>query len=92
MLSFVGVVLIIRPSFLFGQSDGSQSFSNYDLFILLMLVAAFGSAMNKLYIHLLSKRVEATVNIQYSHIGFLFMSGMLINFDSKELQWDAVTL
>jgi hypothetical protein len=45
-----------------------------------MLFAAFGNAMNKLYTHTLAKRVSPTVNVQYSHIGFLVIGGLLCNF------------
>lgn len=47
-----------------------------------MLLAAFGTAMNKMYIYLLSKNVSPVVNMQYSHLGFLIMGAILCNFKS----------
>lgn len=79
LLSFAGVVLIIQPSFLFGKNSAQIDY--FAGLVLLMLMAAFGNAMNKLYTHMLAKKVSPAVNVQYSHIGFLMLGGLLCNFE-----------
>lgn len=80
MVSFVGVVLMIEPEFIFGATT-AKKIDNYYLYIGLIFLSAFGNALNMHFIHGLAKKVEPLVNIYYSHLGFIALSSVLCNFD-----------
>ena len=48
-----------------------------------MFTSAFFSALNLHFIHGLAKKIDPMVNMHYSHLGLLFVSGVLSNFSPK---------
>ena len=80
MVSFIGVILMVQPEFLFGVIS-THKIDNYYFYIFLVILSAFGNALNMHFIHGLAKKIEPLVNIYYSHLGFIALSSMLCVFD-----------
>jgi hypothetical protein len=50
-----------------------------------MLVAAFSNAMNMHCVHTLKNIVPPFVNVHYSHLGFLFINGLMSNVYPRQV-------
>ena len=70
---------MIQPEFIFGTSP-LVKIENFYFYIILVIISAFGNALNMHFIHGLAKKIEPLVNIYYSHLGFIVLSSMLCNF------------
>lgn len=60
MVCFIGVMLIIQPSFLFGHMNEDVS-----IFWLMPLIAAFMNSLSSIYLHNLKGKVNSKVPLQY---------------------------
>ncbi len=56
IVSFVGVILMIQPEFIFGATS-SKKIENYYFYIFLVILSAFGNALNMHFIHGLAKKI-----------------------------------
>ena len=50
-----------------------------------MLISAFCNALNFHFVHGLAKKIDSMVNMHYSHLGNMFVSGFLCNFSPKAM-------
>ena len=50
-----------------------------------MLISAFCNALNFYFVHGLAKKIDSMVNMHYSHLGNMFVSGFLCNFSPKAM-------
>ena len=94
MVSFIGVMLIIQPEFIFGESAGSSSRSEYfTVFVACMILVALGHATNMHLIFTLSKKakVHPFINLYYSHLGHVFVNGIMNNFYPKTIPSSSFT-
>ena len=71
VLSFVGVLLIIKPEFIFGNGSPAS------LLLFLPIVAAFAHSLGLIYIHKLKGKADITVAIHYNGILQVYISGLL---------------
>ena len=79
IVSFIGVVLIMQPEFLFQEGIANQ-IPHYEFFSVMVLYAAFCFAMTMLYIHDIGKKVSTIVNLHYSYMGHMILTCFLANF------------
>lgn len=84
LLSFSGVILMVQPEFIFGESSAPK-IEGYYFYVGLMLMSALGNALNMHFIHGLAKKIEPLVNILYSHIGFITISSVLASMHPQRL-------
>jgi drug/metabolite transporter (DMT)-like permease len=90
LVSFTGVVLIVQPDFIFGKKEAEAA--PEFIYILLMMVVAFGHAMNMHYVHGLSKFVSPFVNINFSHCGNLVVSTLMCNINPQRVDSEELTV
>ena len=57
-----------------------------------MILAAFGNAINLHMIHGLAKKVDQMMNVHYSHVGILIISGVMCNTAPQIMPKEKYTL
>lgn len=81
LLSFMGIILIVQPEFLFGLKEGGNFYvEGFEWYIGLMLMGAFSNAFNMLLIHIIGKELQPIVTLHQSNLGYLFASSILCSF------------
>lgn len=92
-ISFLGVLLILKPSFLFSAEETEDSIVNPENLPLYIAVifAAFCYSMTMIFIHDISGKVGSTVNLHYSYIGHLFTSSILVQTYKMEIDYNHLT-
>lgn len=78
VFSFLGILLIIRPDFLFGESN--SDFEEYKYFMLFSLGAAFANSFTFSYIHDLKGKVSSIVTLHYFYIGQCLFNNLFMMF------------
>lgn len=77
VVCFVGVLLIIKPGFLF-QPNMQNSLPVF--LLILPVVGAVGNSFGMMYIHQLKNRVSSVITLQYFYIVQTFTTALLQNF------------
>lgn len=78
---FIGVLLIIKPGFLFGQTHSWPI-----IFLILPVIGAFCNAFSMFILHELKGKVSNLITLQYFYITQTFITGLLQNFEEFELK------
>lgn len=74
LISFLGILLIIRPEFLFGNEN-----NNVDLFCcMLVLIGAFVNSFNMVILRMLKGLLQNDTVLQYFYFGQLFSNSILM--------------
>jgi drug/metabolite transporter (DMT)-like permease len=79
VISFVGILLVIQPDFLFGKSN--SNYEQYKYFLLFSLAAAFTNSFSMSYLHDLKGKVSGTVALHYFYIGQCLFNSFLMMFE-----------
>ena len=74
MVCFIGVMLIVQPSFLFGHMNESAT-----IFWLIPLVAALLNSLSFIYLHNLKGKVSSLVSLQYFITCQVILAGLCQN-------------
>ena len=79
----IGVVLVIQPPFLFGDSNQDEGYPFYYVGVILALIySAMSSALNAMCDNLISKEALNVLQLNfYSGIGILATSILYLPFD-----------
>ena len=87
VVSFIGVLLILQPEFLF-TNNGVDKIDGFVMLSCMVVMAALCFSMTMLYIHDLSKKVSTIQNLHYSYMGHMTLSAVLSNFNHPTIDYD----
>jgi drug/metabolite transporter (DMT)-like permease len=91
VLSFIGVMLILQPEFLFAH-ETPRVIENFEFLSMLVIVAAFCFSMTMIYVHDMGRRISTMVNLHYSYISHMFLTGILSNFSPPSVDFSQLTV
>lgn len=87
VVSFIGVLLILQPEFLF-TNNGVEKIDGLVMLSCMVVLAALCFSMTMLYIHDLSKKISTIQNLHYSYMGHMTLCSILSNFDAPTIEFE----
>jgi drug/metabolite transporter (DMT)-like permease len=73
LISFLGILLIIQPEFLFGKSGDVNLYC-----CIIVLTAAFLNSFSMVILRLLKGLVTNDTALQYFYLGQIFVNGLIL--------------
>lgn len=84
-------MLILQPEFLFPRETG-RIVENFEFLSMMVIVAAFCFSMSMVYVHEQGKNISTVVNLHYSYVSHMLLTGLLSNMDPPSIDASQITL
>lgn len=91
-ICFVGIVLVLQPSFIFHNNSTGPFKTSFEILVsLFSIFGAFCFSMTMVYVHDQSSKLSSMINLHYTYMSQMCFSGLVMNIMHSTIAFNEIT-